>query len=46
MAPWSRYAGLAASLALAAPVAGAAGFAFTAQSRSVAVTISIGRPTA
>jgi len=32
--------GLAASLALAAPVAGAAGFAFTAQSRSVSVTIT------
>lgn len=32
--------GLAASLALAAPVAGAAGFSFTTQARSVAVTIT------
>ena len=41
MGAWRRVAmtGLAASLALAAPVAGAAGFVYTAQSRSVSVTI-------
>ncbi len=42
MGAWRRVAvyGLAASLSLAAPVAGATGFTFTAQSRSVAVTVS------